>query len=319
MMQPPGKSFVLVLTTSAHADDAISYAAPIRNLGEKIIRGFVVKSETDTTDILDRYGRNAEFIFYDIEKKSVPISPGSEFNLERYFVGSEFKLKSIPFKPNDITVSAVFDNLSNSLGRRGKGLGGLRVCLAGVGNIGFKTALSLVESGVDVTLVSRSFEKAERCANTINEIKPSATLAVADAAQSVSALPHKQDALITCASESAIIQRKHLENVEDLKFVLDVGKKNLSSDAVAYLIASGIRVQRLSVTDALVKYIAGALHILEYGSEPVGAGVVKGRNVVSGGMLGRKGDWIVDDYRNPIRWLGIADGEGGFMRRITDE
>lgn len=307
--------FILVLTTSAHVDDTSTYATPMRKVGDSLIRGYVVSTEYDTRAILERYGGSATHIFYDIEKKTVPKVLGREFNLERLVVSSEYKEKSVPFKPNDVTVSAVMDNIINVLGRREKGLGGLHACVFGIGNIGFKTSLSLVEAGVEVTLVGRSFAKAELMANAINQVKPRATLAVAKAARAVGHALVGKDVLITCASQSAVIFRHDVDRAESLTMALDVGKQNLSSDAIEYLLQTNRKVQRLSITNALVRYVAGALYLSNHGDEPIGRGKALGRNVVSGGMIGGRGDWIVDDYRNPSCWLGIADGRGGFARR----
>jgi len=38
-----------------------------------------------------------------------------------------------------------------------------------------------------------------------------------------------------------------------------------------------------------------------------------GVSVVAGGLIGRKGDVIVDSVRHPTRVIGIADGKGGIL------
>ncbi len=40
-------------------------------------------------------------------------------------------------------------------------------------------------------------------------------------------------------------------------------------------------------------------------------------NLVSGGYIGKKGDLIVDSYKNPTYIIGIADGNGGFIKRLN--
>jgi len=41
--------------------------------------------------------------------------------------------------------------------------------------------------------------------------------------------------------------------------------------------------------------------------------------LVSGGLLGKKGEIIVDNVWQPKAIYGIADGKGDFIRKLSDE
>lgn len=49
----------------------------------------------------------------------------------------------------------------------------------------------------------------------------------------------------------------------------------------------------------------------------LGKAKMGGIPVVAGGILGRKGEVIIDSISNPTAVLGIADGNGGFVSDIT--
>ena len=45
---------------------------------------------------------------------------------------------------------------------------------------------------------------------------------------------------------------------------------------------------------------------------------IVGEAIVSGGLLGRKGEVIVDNIQDPKIIYGISNGQGDFIRRLTD-
>jgi 4-hydroxy-2-oxovalerate aldolase len=100
----------------------------------------------------------------------------------------------------------------------------------------------------------------------------------------------------------------------------------LEADAAA--IPPETRTQLQDCKALLVKLnmwptLAGALEAAHESQrvfrECMGRATMAGVPVVAGGAMGRKGDVIVDNVRNPSRVIGIADGQGDIIFRFTPE
>ena len=50
-----------------------------------------------------------------------------------------------------------------------------------------------------------------------------------------------------------------------------------------------------------------------------GRGFFHGHKLVSGGLLAREDEIVVDDYRNPSSIYGVGNGAGDFMRNPKNE
>jgi hypothetical protein len=59
--------------------------------------------------------------------------------------------------------------------------------------------------------------------------------------------------------------------------------------------------------------IVNVLETYELINRIMGRTEIAGVQVVSGGVLGRRGDVVVDSITNPTRIIGIADGKGQLL------
>ena len=48
-------------------------------------------------------------------------------------------------------------------------------------------------------------------------------------------------------------------------------------------------------------------------------GIINGLSVVSGGVIAKENEIVVDDYRNPQSVYGVADGKGDFDRTVSKD
>ncbi len=95
--------------------------------------------------------------------------------------------------------------------------------------------------------------------------------------------------------------------------IYDIGLQNFSQEYINQALDSGADVYRfdnraavscvalnLMETDELIHHVMGRTEIADI-------------HLVSGGLMGRKGDIVVDHIHNPSSVLGIADGHGSFI------
>ena len=159
------------------------YFTPIRIGPTFVMFGAVVFSESEGEKILKNIDGFFSHIFIDCEKKSSlqTVNEFDLFNLER--LSHEIVKKSFLrfFKGNDLTVDAIDNFIFHWSSSKRKMLGGSKLLIVGIGNIGTKIALRLVERGCHVYLLSRSEEKSKYIAKFINFTVPAQTIAKASA------------------------------------------------------------------------------------------------------------------------------------------
>jgi hypothetical protein len=331
--------FSISNTTSNEKDVQKPYLTPIRLLEGGIICGVVVFSQSQAV-IAAKYTIGlVDKILVDSEKK-IGMQIGVDKKLLDYFeindsvinnksrsciefgnISAAVRMvvpdnKIIEYKPNDITVDAVWTFLSIKLNR----LSGKKVAILGCGNIGFKLALKLVESGVNVVLVRRDSSKGVLMANSINMVKPKTTIATAIYNSSPLQASSFCDVLIGTANASVpIITWDMIQSMSPDGFVIDVGKGNVEDYAIKKSIEENIDIIRGDVTASLYGFISHRQHMFDIIQHKIGRMEIESHvSIVSGGLLGRSGEVVVDNYSSPSIIYGVADG-CGHMKTLLDE
>ncbi|OGY46848.1 MAG: hypothetical protein A2840_02720 [Candidatus Buchananbacteria bacterium RIFCSPHIGHO2_01_FULL_47_11b] len=329
--------FTIASTVKAN-ENRRPYLTPLRELSHGFIGGSLVFSQTQAILLSKHIDGLVDWILVDSEKK-IPISFGSDEEVFTHFnlsIPEHSKASRMPlemgnlsaacamhvtksdlheYKPNDMTVDAVWHALAMQLGI----LSGKKVAIIGAGNIGFKLALKLVESGCTVDIVRRDQARGTLMADLINTIKPKSTIAKAhynlDALQaSVFA-----DAIIGCSNAMPVITWEMMQAMKPDGLVIDVGKGTIFNDALIKGVQGNIKIIRADVTsgiDGVVATIRRTKSLLrnEMGRRMVGGDMY----IVSGGAMGLDGDVIVDNYSAPTYVIGVANGMGDIKQTLND-
>jgi hypothetical protein len=220
------------------------------------------------------------------------------------------------YKPNDVTVESVWHFLSNKYGS----LSGKRIAIIGSGNIGFKLALKLVESGSHVELVRRDLWRGTLMADVINVAKPKSTIAIAHYNPNPLQASLFCDALIGCTNGTPVITWEMIQSMKPKGIVIDVGKGSVFKDAVQQAVTHKISIVRGDITSGIDGLISTIHRTQEVMNQEMGRQEIKkGIFVVSGGYLGLSGDIVVDNYRNPRRIVGVADGMGDLKKDMSEK
>lgn len=318
------------------------YTTPIRLFTNKVIAGAVVGSQIEALIVANYVEKLVTYLLLDVEKK-IPIQKIPEekifkvFNLNKSLYtknsktvsGVEFgnissavrktfsSKKIINYKPNDLTVESVWFFLSNKL----KNFANLKIAILGSGNIGFKLALKLVESGAHVNIHRRNKVLGLQLANIINSVKPQNTLANAEFYDDpIRACTLCNVIIGTANTDSLVINESMLEVMVTKGIIIDCGKGNITEKAINYAIELGLEVYRSDVTSGIISFVEQAISIKKIVNEKSGRKLFQGDiSIISGGIYGRYEDIIVDDYKNPKIIFGMADGRGKIMKQLTND
>ena len=334
-----GLAIFTISTTVKMRENGHPFLTPMRRIIHGFIGGSVVFSQTQAILLCKRIDGIVDQIFVDTEKK-IAITLGSDENALRHFglephsrknyarvhveMGNlsgacEQHIKKSHFqeyKPNDVTVESVWHFLSN----RYRTLSGKRVAIIGSGNIGFKLALKLVESGSHVEVVRRDLWRGTLMADVINIAKPEPTIAIAHYNPSPLQASLFCDVLIGCTNGTPAITWEMIQSMKPDGIVIDVGKGCVFKDAVQKAVEHEIPIIRCDITSAIDGLIATIRRTqIIMGQEMGRLEIEKGIFIVSGGFLGLLGDIVVDNYRNPRRIIGVADGMGDLKKYPSEK
>lgn len=110
------------------------------------------------------------------------------------------------------------------------------------------------------------------------------------------------------------LDEKMLAKIASDTVVIDGGPGSISAKAMAYGLKKGLTIYRVDMRAGLFGEIEAVLETYYLKNSIMGNGRIKGVRVVSGGVIGRRGDVVVDSVNNPTRIIGVADGGGSLLR-----
>jgi len=304
------------------------YHSPVRYLENSFIFGVVVFSQTQAMIAANTVKIFVNGILVDIEQK-INTQVGVDQQLLKHFKISVNKKirksidvgniliairsvigndKIIKYKPNDITVDAIWTFLSTKI----TCLSGKKIAILGCGNIGSKLALKLVESGVDVFLVRRDKLKGALIADSINIIKPERSTGSAYYTSSCIEASKLCDVLIGAANANTpVINWEMIQNMSQDGFVIDIGKGNIEADAIQKSFENNVDIIRGDVTASLYGFVSQQQQVqgiiqCKIGRKNLNSDI----SIVSGGVLGKNGEVVVDSFLLPCLIYGVSDGRG---------
>ncbi len=292
------------------------YFTPIRFTDEFILLGAIVYSEIEGKAILNKIDGIFDLIYIDCEKKSKSstVKKGL-FNLERVGIESIKKSKLRHYKGNDITVDSIDKLIFNLLENKKKHVGGSNILIVGYGNIGFKISLRLVERGANVYVLTNNINRSSKLIESINIIKPNETIASVKLFDKKNIQLNKDLDVVILSHLSTIAENSSVYN-RTSKFCdfIDVGKGCLNESQLKELNKKGNSCIRLDVGDSFLEYLIQDINSLSTGFSKPKSKIIKNKRFISKGLIGAKGDVVVDNINNPKIIYGICDGTGGFEK-----
>ena len=310
------KKTAFLIGNTIKIEDGKFYLTPVRNYTQVVLSGAIVYSEEIAKKIAKEVDGLVDYIFVDAEKKisdnnSITGEPG---NIERAVKEVIKKSALISYKSNDLTVDAADAFISEYYSKDLVGVGGRKVAIIGTGNIGSKLAQKLVERGSNVYLYRRNRDKLNLIVRQINTTKSKYTVAQASSALSVNEACKDADILIGVTDGIPVIDDSIVKKASNNILLIDIGKGSISEDAIKTAHSRNIEVFRLSIESALEGMVTSLISTHNILKKSTGRGEYHKINVVSGGLLARSDEIVVDDYSKPKLIYGVGNGFGDFMR-----
>lgn len=295
------EKIVCLATTADVTNPAIILGTP-RETETTIAVTVIFRDVTTMEKIINALDGFTDYFFLDSEVKN------EIQNLESKAREKIKKSKILVYKPNDFTVESLdmlmallFETLSNK-----------KILILGSGNIGSKVALKFCERGAQIFLFGRNIEKTKTIVAGLNSIKRSKSLIsqiwdFTDIQQSI-------DVVLGCTPGVPIVTKEIVEKMNPYGKIIDVGNRTIEPTALSLARERGIEVLSLSSIGGYRGMIENWL----YQRDILGKTRSKHYNtfsLITPGVLGEKGDILVDDAEHPQKVYGICDGQGGLMER----
>ena len=319
ILQKGKQTSIFTIATTAKYETA-SYTTPIRHSDTFSITGCILFKECDLQKVVEMVDGKVDYILVDSEKNipSLPeemreaVTTPSTGDLSSYCFDSVRYSKLYSFKPNDLTVNAVWSFLSHRLHI----LKGKTIAILGCGNIGSKLALKLVECGVNVHIHRRDHTKGHHIEQGLNMIKPLRVDSRVVFYEDKLAASRDCDIIIGASNGIPLIDADILRSMQKNTLIIDLGKNNLTEDALRFAGENAIEIYRADVTTALEGFIHETLRMeallsLSYSKKDLGY-----CTIVGGGFFGRHGDIVVDKITEPTNIFGVAAGDGTMKKEL---
>ncbi len=311
------KKTVFSISTTAKQEQN-PYLTPVRACKNFVLGGCVIFDQEHLFSLLKNIDGAVDIILSDSEKMiPMDVRKLNSGVINRLDQLEEVRISNVCFqvikkshvfeyKPNDLTINSAWSFLSQRLNC----LDEKKICILGAGNIGSKLALKLVECGADVSIYRRNVDKGNIIVDGLNLIKPDCVTKkiqlLSDAEQASSGA----DVLLGASSGAPIIDENIVRNVRRDCLIVDLGKNNLTENAIKIATENSMNIFRTDVTPAIEAFVHELLKTQDLLKHSCGKKDLGFCNIVSGGYFGRIGDIVVDSIDNPIRVLGVAQGNG---------
>ncbi|MDA9133991.1 hypothetical protein N9J34_00620 [Candidatus Pelagibacter ubique] len=274
------------------------YLTPLRKSLNCVYGGAVVYDDLTTKKICQLIKNKIDYLFIDTEKKAS--LKNGVINIERTVRENISPEKIFYFKANDLTVDAASSLLELLFHDDIRNVANKKILIIGAGNIGFKLALKLIERGVKVFLNGKRKMETDSFISTINKIKPAATMNKVKHLHKIKDNLNKFDVIINVSNgNSKILKNKEIFLKKGVIF-LEIGRNLFSNETLNYFLNIGIIILRLDVSSSFNELIEKKINTKnELKKIKFSRSKKNGFNLISRGLLGLKGDIIVDDSTNP--------------------
>ncbi|EUJ16884.1 hypothetical protein MAQA_14849 [Listeria aquatica FSL S10-1188] len=211
-----------------------------------------------------------------------------------------------PFKANDVTVNATINTLMIYFSNQ---LDNLSATVYGTGNLAIKIALKLAELGVNTYVAGRNLVKVEQLVNALNLILP------AYVPQSIKVFQENKrqasDVFISAISAKQQLDSNWLGYLKEEAFIMDVGIDNFSEAFIENAIKRGCTLQRIDIQASMGTEIANIETSDFYANKIRGIRYFNGETAVAGGIIGKRGDIVLNKITEPFTIIGLSNGTGG--------
>ncbi|MBI2770094.1 MAG: NAD(P)-binding domain-containing protein [Burkholderiales bacterium] len=297
------------------------YFSPVRKTSRLIAGSAIVYDVDQAVAVARAVDGEVDYVLVDTEKKISPELYGEENvgNVERAVRETVTRSRVLTYKGNDLTVDSVEMLIVQILSTFPRGLSGKKAAIIGAGNVGSKLALKLVERGMDVAILRRDRAKLEAIVAALNIIKPSETIACVSAAADGLSAATGAHLLVGLTQGTPVISAAMVDALAGGAVLLDGGKGCCESEAIARAQQKDIPIYRADIRPGFEGHVGMVLETERIVLHALGRAEFGGVPVVSGGLLARADEVVVDSVQEPRAVFGLANGLGDFVRVLDGE
>lgn len=283
---------IALATTSNHSSNFLRL--PDKNISGKKVMNFSVADSNVAKAIIGLFDPHSEFVYIDIERKQ---------EIDLYGIARETvkhaRLREM--KPNDLAMEAADILIYKSVKNKDA-----NVLIVGTGNIGIKLAIRLAERNFNVYLHGRNPEKVANFVSMINQMLPKYSKKMH--------VWHDEmiDVMCTMVSATKVIDQSYIPFMKSGSLAIDGGIGNFDPSFIQAALEKDVNILRLDVriSNDLLNGIDQSYNS-NFFTDVKGISAFNGIQIVSGGIIGKAGDIIVDRIKSPKRVIGICNGIGG--------
>ncbi len=265
---------------------------------------FLVSNQVDAAYCLDQADGIADYILVDVEAKQ-------DVKLMDIAVKHVSKSTLVSFKPNDASVEAA-DLLIRQ--HFHEDLTGRRILILGAGNISSKLALRFCERNAHVELHARNYSKVKMITDGLNAILPKYSGHRIEPIERVGRERGYYDGIVSFIAADQIADKQIAEMLHAGGIAVDGGINNFTPEFIEECQSQGITCNRLDVRLGFIYSLLSLGHdVHNFYTNVRGERYVDHNRLIAGGIIGRRGDVIVDRMVHPSQIIGIANGVGGVL------
>ena len=301
-------------------NDSGLYFSPLRRTSRLIAGSSIVYDVSQAVAVARAVDGMVDYVLVDTEKKISNELYGLDNvgNVERAVRETVKHSRVLTYKGNDLTVDSIENMIVQILSTYPRGLSGKRAAIIGAGNLGSKLALKLVERGMDVSLIRRDRVKLKAIVTALNIIKPAETIANVTAGEDNLSTAQGADLLVGLTHGTPVITIAMIDALAHGAVLLDGGKGCCEPEAILRAQEKDIPVYRADIRPGFEGHMGMILETKRIVEYALGRTEFDAVPVVSGGLLARPNEVVVDSITDPHAVFGIANGLGDFVRVLDD-
>jgi hypothetical protein len=276
-----------------------------------LMTGITLTRDADLRDVLEAADGLVDCVFLDADQK--PFGPANQVRAARELLE---RSQLLTYLDSRVWIQAVEDQAVRLLGETPYDL---PIVIAGCHNRTHILATRFSERLAAVTLLADPTSSLQGPADSLkwafteaDASQHAPVLCEAGSAEARAALAKAAMVVVWPASEPWFDQHL-MEAVAPEAIVLDARIGGMTSCGIAYGAAQGMRLLRVDIWPELAGALAAAHDSQLRLEQAQGRRDIEGVQVVAGGVIGRRGDIVLDHINNPTRVIGVADGRGGLL------
>ncbi|MFN8255586.1 MAG: NAD(P)-dependent oxidoreductase [Bacteroidales bacterium] len=292
------KKKLLSISTTANVNNPDFVVGSLRETETTLAGNIILRSANYIEEIISFFDGLVDYFLLDPEVKN------ELHDLEQHAKKWIKKSKYLVYKPNDFTVAA----LDMLIAVKSGSLAGKKIAILGSGNIGAKTALVLCERGAHVYLYDKDAEKSEKVAIGFNLVAKSIQKIIP-----VSTMEEIKeiDIVIGCTPGIKAITKEIV--IKTKNYLVDAGNGCFTGEAIACAKETNKPIYVLSSFPGYYGMIENWIKTMAMNERKKIKKVSSLVSLISPGILGTRGDILVDNPENPTKIIGICDGTGDVL------